>query len=145
MALDTQDYNNNSEIKRLLSMKGTKRLEIGNNLTEYILNYNYSENTPGISLRFLETRKRSEELGDWDNYYVLFSALKYNDSIEYLDHIFKSISKIISDWSDKIEIDVIGLQEVDCSEVKYYYILIYILSNGRDKEIGERNTLFGGE
>ena len=41
MALDTQDYNNNSEIKRLLSMKGTKRLEIGNNLTEYILNYNY--------------------------------------------------------------------------------------------------------
>lgn len=142
MALDTQDYNNNSEIRRLLGMKGTKRLEISNNLTEHILNYNYSENTSGVSLKFLETRKRSEELGDWDSYYILFSALKYNDSIEYLDHVFKSISKIISDWSNKVEIDVIGLQEVDCSEAKYYYVLIYILSNGRDKEIKEGDTLF---
>ena len=82
MALDTQDYNNNSEIRRLLGMKGTKRLEISNNLTEHILNYNYSENTSGVSLKFLETRKRSEELGDWDSYYILFSALKYNDCSE---------------------------------------------------------------
>ena len=57
-------------------MKGIKRLEVDNNLTEHILNYNYSENTPGISLRFLETRKRTEELGDWDNYYVFMATLR---------------------------------------------------------------------
>ena len=138
MALDTQDYNNNSEIRRLLSMKGTKRLEVTSDLTDHILSYNYSETTPGISLRFLETKRKTEELGDWDSYYILFSALKYDDSVKYLEHIFSSISKIIGDWSDKVSIDVVGIQEVDCSEAKYYYILIYVLSNGKDKITGEK-------
>ena len=32
----------------------------------------------------------------------------------------------------KLDVDSIGLQEVDCSEADGYYILIYILSNGKE-------------
>lgn len=126
------EYNNN--IKRLLGLKGNKRLEIENPLTQKILEYDYEDKTPGIRLRFLETRKKEKEAGEWYNYNILFEVDKYKDSPEYLSHVFSSISRIIKTWEGHSNIDVVGIQEVDCEEANYYYILIYILSDGKDKE-----------
>lgn len=136
------EYNNN--IKRLLGLKGNKRLEVENSLTQKILEYEYEDRTPGIKLRFLETKNKKREYGEWIYYNILFEAYKYKDNPEYLSHIFSSISKIIKTWENYSNIDVIGIQEVDCEETDYYYILIYILSDGKDKEQIEcdRNDIF---
>lgn len=130
--MDIPGFNN---IARLLKMKGIKRLEISNSLTDKILGYNYSEETPGIRLKFLETRKNDEECGEWVNYNVLIEADKYKDTPEYLKHVLSSVSKIVGTWEDETKlIDVVGIQEIDSGESDYYYILLYILGDGRDKE-----------
>lgn len=130
--MDTPDYNS---VRRFLGMKGVKRLEIINSLTDKILNYNYAEETPGIRLKFLETRKKESEGGEWVNYNILLEADKYNDTPEYLKHILSSVSKIVGTWEEETKlIDVVGLQEVDSSEAEFYYILLYILGDGKDKE-----------
>lgn len=126
------EYNN--DIKRLLGLKGNTRLEIQNQLTQRILEYDYTDKTPGIGLRFLETKKRNREAGEWIYYNILFEARKYQDTPEYLSHILGSLSKVVKIWGDYSNIDVVGIQEVDCEEADYYYILIYILSDGKDKE-----------
>lgn len=115
-------------------MKGTKRLEIKNELTDRILGFDYQTQTPGIRLRFLETRYKDLDLGGWVNYNVLLEIDKYNDTPKYLSHIFSSISKAVSEWDNNINlIDVVGIQEVDCGESEYYYVLLYILGDGVDK------------
>lgn len=130
--MDTPDYNS---VRRLLGMKGLKRLEVSNSLTDKILGYNYSDQTPGIRLKFLETRSKDLDNGGWTNYNILFEADKYNDTPEYLSHIFSSISRIVSTWEDETGlIDVVGIQEVDTEEAEFYYILLYILGDGKDKE-----------
>lgn len=123
-----------NSISRLLGMKGIKRLEVSNSLTDKILNFNYPEETPGIRLKFLETRKKDFEEGDWVNYNVLLEADKYKDTPEYLKHVLSSISKIVGTWETETGlIDVVGLQEVDSGEAEFYYILLYILGDGKDK------------
>lgn len=136
------DYNS---IRRLLGMKGLKRLEVSNELTDKILCYNYSEETPGIRLKFLETRNKESEVGDWVNYNILFEVDKYNDTPKYLEHVFSSISKIVKDWESEIKfIDVVGIQEVDCDEAEFYYVLLYILGDGREND-KEKEILDQGE
>lgn len=133
--MEVLEYNNN--IERLLKLKGNKRLEVENSLTRKILEFDYEEKTPGVRLRFLETRKKDKEYGEWYNYNILFEAVKYKDNPEYLSHVFSSISKIVKSWEGQTNIDVVGIQEVDCEEAEYYYILIYILSDGKEKELPE--------
>ena len=92
------EYNN--DIKRLLGLKGNTRLEIQNQLTQRILEYDYIDKTPGIGLRFLETKKRNREAGEWIYYNILFEARKYQDTPEYLAHILGSLSKVVKTWGD---------------------------------------------
>lgn len=128
-----QEFDNRGKISQYLKMKGSTRLEVKEvPLVNRILEFDYDK-YPGINLRFLETKKKSLEFGDWIEFNILFEANKHEESVDYLSYLFKSISKIISSWSDISNIDVVGIQEVECAEPNYY-ILIYILSNGKDKK-----------
>lgn len=133
VVMDIPGFNS---VRRLLGMKGIKRLEVNNTLTDKILNFNYSEETPGVRLKFLETRRNELEEGGWVNYNILFEVDKYKDTPEYLKHVFSSISKIIGTWESETGlIDVMGIQEVDSGKAGFYYVLIYMLGDGQDKKL----------
>lgn len=110
-------------IARLLSMKGDSRLEVTDSLVEKIQGQDYS-GLPGISLRFLETRKKND---DWTEYNVLYQVSKTGSgNAQYLTFIFTLMS-ILTRGFKGYNIDSIGIQEVECSLPGYYYFLIYII------------------
>lgn len=136
-----------SKIRELLSMKGKTRLCVKNDITFALMNLD-PEFTPGIRFKFLETKEQNTEAGDWYEYNLLLEIDKYKDTVEYVSYIFKGISRIIKNFSN-LKIDSIGISEVDGSIPEYYYVLIYILSDGKDnKSVTENDDFFragGGE
>lgn len=119
-----------SKIRRLLGMKGHKRLEIENNITTKILEQDEYQ-TPGVRLKFLESKKKSGDCGEWIEYSVLLEVTKWSDNADYLSYVFKNLGKVIKNYNLP-GIDSIGLDEVDCGEAEFIYILLYILSNGKE-------------
>lgn len=124
------------EIQRILRLRGDRRLMVENEITDTILGQSEAD-TPGLRLKFLESRKRSLEDGDWNEYFVLYKMKKWVETAGYLEYIFSCLSKLLGKLKD-LPCDSIGLQEVDCSEPGSYYILIYILSDGRNKSNEEK-------
>ena len=124
-------------------MRGDRRLAVENEITDTILAHS-EKDTPGLRLKFLESRKRGLDNGTWVEYFALYKMKKWTDSADYLEYIFSSLAKMMSALK-KLKVDSIGLQEVDCSEAESYYILIYILSDGKEirgeetEEINEEN------
>lgn len=127
-----------SKISDYLGRKGKARLEVKNSITRAIFNLD-PEMFPGIKLRFLETRYKKEVSGSWVEYNVLLEIRKYQDTSEYLSFILKNLGKLLKSI-DNIGIDSIGIQEVECGLPDYYYLLIYILSDGKDKK--KENDIF---
>lgn len=125
------------EIQRILNLRGDRRLAVENEITERILSLS-EEQTPGLRLKFLESRKRGLDGGTWEEYFVLYKMKKWSDTVDYLEYVFKCLATMSSNLKN-LNIDSIGLQEVDCSEAESYYILIYILSNGQEQSRGEEN------
>ena len=130
-----------SEISRLLRMKGVKRLGVKNEFTERILEMFNLKAVPGIRLKFLETIHRETDYGSWDEYKILLEALKLEEhNLEYLGVMMGNVHRAIQVNLRETGIvkqgeDVdVGLQEVECSIPNYYYFLIYINSNGKEKE-----------
>lgn len=135
-----------SKIGELLKLKGKVRLSVKNELTLALMNLD-PEFAPGVRFKFLEVKKKDEEMGSWIEYNLLLEIDKYQDSVEYLSYMFKNLGKVIKSYSN-LEIESIGLSEVECSLPNYYYVLIYILSNGKDKEFKIEEDYFesgGGE
>lgn len=125
------------EIQRLLRLRGDRRLEVENSVTEKLLSLT-EEATPGLRLKFLESRKRDLEGGTWIEYFALYKMKKWVETVQYLEYIFGCLSKLMGELHD-LPIDSIGLQEVDCSEPESYYVLIYILSDGQSiRKTGEQ-------
>ena len=118
------------EIQRILRLRGDRRLAVENEITETILSQD-EKDTPGLRLKFLESRKRGLDGGTWIEYFALYKMKKWTDTADYLEYVFSSLSKVVSSLK-KLNVDSIGLQEVDCSEAESYYVLIYILSDGRE-------------
>ena len=106
-------------------------MAVENDITDTILGQSEAD-TPGLRLRFLESRIRGLDEGEWIEYFALYGMKKWKESANYLEHIFSCLSKVAASLKN-LEIDSIGIQEVDCGEAENYYILIYILSNGREK------------
>ena len=116
----------------MLKLRGDRRLAVENEITEAILSQN-EEDTPGLRLKFLESRKRGLDGGSWVEYFALYKMKKWVETADYLEYVFTSMAKVISTLKN-LNVDAIGLQEVDCSEAGSYYILIYILSDGKEDE-----------
>jgi len=131
------NINGCAEIQRMLKLRGDRRLAVENKITETILGQS-EKDTPGLRLKFLESRKRGLDDGSWIEYFALYKMKKLEDTADYLEYVFKSLANLVATLKD-LEVDSIGLQEVDCSESGSYYILIYILSNGQEirREIDE--------
>ena len=121
----------------MLKLRGDRRLAFENEITERILSLS-EQDTPGLRLKFLESRKRGLSEGTWEEYFVLYKMKKWTDTAAYLEYVFMCLSKLLSNFKD-LSIDSIGLQEVDCIESGSYYILIYILNNGREQQYREEN------
>lgn len=117
------------EIQRILRLRGDKRLGVENAITEKILSLSEKE-TPGLRLKFLESREMSLEGGTWIEYFALYKMKKWVETVKYLEYVFSCLSKLMGELKD-LPVDSIGLQEVDCSEPESYYVLIYILSDGQ--------------
>lgn len=121
-----------SKIADYLAKKGKARLAVKDDITKAIFNLD-PEMFPGIRLRFLESSQKSEINGSWVEYNVLLEVEKYQDTTEYLSFILKNLGKLLKSINN-LKIDSIGIQEVECGLPDYYYILIYILSDGKDKK-----------
>lgn len=129
-----------SNINRLLKLKGISRLEIKDNLTSLILSQK-EEVYPGIKLSFVESKNKDEGGGSWAEYRVLYEVVKYENTADYIKFILSELSKIIDKFSGLS--DYISIEEVDCSRSGYYYILVFMLRNiGEEKEESEINKMF---
>lgn len=129
-----------SNINRLLKLKGVSRLEIKDNLTSLILSQK-EEVYPGIKLGFVESKNKDEGGGSWAEYRVLYEVVKYENTADYIKFILSELSKIIDKFSGLS--DYISIEEVDCSRSGYYYILVFMLRNiGEEKEESEINKMF---
>lgn len=121
-----------NEIRRLLNMRGNKRLGIKNDITEQILEH--GKELTGLKVKFLESRNKETNSGSWTEYNILLEVLKLDENnVEYLSSIFGMLSSLLKNLKHLDNIDSIGIQEVDCSLPKYYYFLIYIQSHGKDQ------------
>lgn len=120
-----------SKIIQLLSLKGKTRLGIKSKISQKILEFDYNE-VPGISLKFLETKKRKGESGEWNEFNILLEIPKLKETSDYLGYVILELSKFIKRLGLGLNIDSIGIQEVNCDRPDYYYVLIYILSDGKD-------------
>ena len=130
---------NSSEIKRLLKMKGNKRLEIRDDITSTILDYSKNTIYPGVQIKFLESRLKSTDMGSWVEYNILFEIHKMEESsVDYLSEIFKILGLIIKQLKDLEGIEQSGIQEVECGISKYYYLLIYLHGEGTEEKIQEK-------
>lgn len=129
MAMEVQEY---SKIKKYLSLKGNNRLEFKNELTEKILTFDYLNKTPGINLRFLETKKyvsSEEDDNKWVEFNILYEVLKFKENPEYYSYIFEKLSNIIKEYNVNFDKDRmrLGIQETYCEDSKSYFILFYII------------------
>lgn len=138
--METQE---GSKISRLLRMKGLSRLEVRNEITKAILELN-PELTPGINLKFIENKKKNTDNGSWVEYNVLLEIQKREETVRYLRFAFENLSNLIKSLSG-LNIESIGIDEVDCGESDYYYVLIYILSDGQDQKTENYFLEGGGE
>lgn len=120
--LDIQELNRNS-IKDFLSIKNKYKL---NSLTvendDYLKKLIFKDNYTLITPEFIDKKKYS----NWTEYKVLYSYPK-QDKLDELSFLFSQCSVELHKLEDYGKIDSIGLQEVDCSENGYYYILFYII------------------
>ena len=134
-----------SKIKKLLepNYDGTVPGYVDDSITRAVFRLD-PETVPGVRIKALDQVSKSGECGSWDEYHILYELDKYLDTSDYLSHIFKSLGKVMSSLS-QLKIDSIGIEEVDCDYSDYYYVLIYILSNGKSyKESKEDYHSDGG-
>ena len=124
-----------NNIARLLRMKGNKRLQIRDEITEGIIRFPYELRTGGmIDLQFLESRSFESDYGQWNEYSALFKIRKINESAPYIGAMFETMS-YLSKTLGLLKNDGFGIQEVECGLPDYYYILIYIIrNNGKERE-----------
>ena len=134
-----------SKIKKMLepNSDGTVPGYEDNDITRAILHLD-PENVPGVRVKTLSQLKRISDGGSWEEYLVLYEIDKYLDTSDYLSHVFKCLGKVMSSLS-RLKIDSIGIEEVACDYSDYYYVLIYILSDGKSyKESKENYHIDGG-
>ena len=77
-------------------------------------------------------------------YNVLLEIQKREETARYLSFAFENLSNLVKSLSG-LNIESIGIDEVDCGESDYYYVLIYILSDGQDQKTENYFLEGGGE
>ena len=115
----------NNSIRRFLGMKGKSRLGIKNNLTEHLLELKFPEIT------FIESKRVETDYGEWNEVYLL-TRVKKVETPEYFRYITFQVDLIMRTLK-QFGIKDCGIQEFQCDD-NTYNILIYILSDGKEKE-----------
>ena len=142
--METQE---GSRIRELLRMKGGARLCVKNDITLALTRID-PEVAPGVRFKFLETKKRDEDEGSWIEYNLLLEVDKYLDTVDYISYVFKSIGKILGGFK-QLDFDSVGIGGIETGLPEFYYVLIYFLSDGKDKTIDKKEENYfesgGGE
>ena len=134
-----------SKIRKMLEPNpdGTVPGYVDSDITRAILHLD-PEKVPGVRVKTLSQLKKISDGGIWEECLVLYEIDKYLDTSDYLSHVFKCLGKVMSSLS-RLKIDSIGIEEVACDYSDYYYVLIYILSDGKSyKESKENYHIDGG-
>lgn len=131
-----------NNIARLLKMKGIKRLQVKDEVTECILGFPYDKSTGGIvKLQFLESRNFEGPGGKWNEYNALFRIEKIKESAAYMGAVFEALSHLMKGLC-QLENDGFGIQEVECGLADYYYVLIYIIKNDGREDVDREEYEF---
>lgn len=139
------DRQEGSEIRRLLRFKGSSRLEVKDDLTEKILEHKNIVFPGGLKFRFVESRKLSGPGGEWVEYKVLYSIIKYRQTLEYMQVVLDSIQKLLKTnlFGDLSEVSYLELSEFDSSQSEYYYVLLEMRKDlGEELKENETKELF---
>lgn len=119
-------------------MRGKKRLGVKNLITERILERSYDSRNTGVDLRFLESRKLETDYGSWEEYSVLYEIKKEMECPFYLSQSLEHLSEFLCEIG-RLNVESVGIQEIECGLSDYYYVLIYIINNGIEKDKSENN------
>lgn len=133
-----------SDICRLLKMKGTSRLEVKDDFTEKVLEQKDKLLLGGLKFRFIESKKFSGLGGEWVEYKILYSIPKYDQTLEFLHTVLYSIYKTLDNtvFSDS-NIDYLEISEFDSSYARYYYFLLDVRRDiGEEIQENEIENLF---
>jgi hypothetical protein len=116
-----------NDIDRLLRMRGQRRLQIKNKLTDYITEYPFDKR--GVKLQFLESINIMGEEKPWEEYKVLLKIPKIKEDSEYLGSALEAVGKFMKDMKAcKDCYETIGIQEIECGLGNYYFVLIYLIN-----------------
>lgn len=118
--LDIQELNSIADFLKIKNKcnLGCLLLEKDDPFRDLIFKGNYTLITP----EFIDKKIHSE----WTEYKILYSYPKTNRKDE-LSFLFSQCMVELRKIEDLDKVESIGLQEVDCSEAGYYYILIYVI------------------
>ena len=131
-----------NNIERLLRMKGKRRLGVKGVVADTIQSIPWDK-FPGADLKFIESRAVDTEYGQWEEFNLLIEIKKVIESPRWLSHVFNILDVIGQSLKD-LNVDRMGIQQVECGLPGYYYVLIYIIDNGREKENPEESFSYGG-
>jgi hypothetical protein len=125
--MDTQGISSHN-ISRLLSMKGRKRLQVKDDFTEFLLEYDYNKGLRGTGdLVFLQSRDVKGDLDHWTEYDILIGIKKIEECPRYLSFVMFQLYEFLCDDLSGHGLKGFGIQEVECSLDDYYYILFYAI------------------
>lgn len=131
-----------NNIERLLKMKGKRRLGVKGEIADAIQSIPWDK-FPGADLKFIESQAIETEHGQWEEFSLLIEIKKVIENPQWLRHIF-NVLDIIGQSLVSLNVDRMGIQQVECGLPNYYYVLIYIINNGREKENPEESFSYGG-
>ena len=125
--MDTQEISSHN-ISRLLSMKGQRRLQVKDDFTSFLLDYDYDKSLRGtVDMIFLQSRDVKGDLDHWTEYDILLGIKKIEESPRYLSFAMFQLFEFFCDDLTKHGLRSFGIQEVECSLGGYYYILLYAI------------------
>ncbi len=127
-----------SKIEKYLLMKGTKRLQVEDDIVDLI--YKAVNDIDGIQLEFIETKSKDK----WNEYNILYKFPKSSNMFYELSYMLKNIQKLIScfvNYYSKEHIKT-GLQEVEFNDDCYYFLFYIIKEIGEEEKIDEIEEMF---
>ena len=122
-----------NKIAKILKLRGEERLEVVDDVTAGI--HATIEKMVGnscVQLAFLKTVQKDS----WVEYSLLLEFPKAEEHIKYLGYEFKELGKFLETLEktidyDSAKIDSIGIDGVETGLPGSYYILLYMLRDGK--------------
>lgn len=81
-----------------------------------------------VSLKFLESKKKSSRYGDWIEYNLVLDCFLASDTSVCILNRFLEIVEFLKKLSD-LKLSSVGIQETKCDEPNHLYLGIYVIKD----------------